>query len=177
MQKARRGGCSRRGEKPKELPFGSPLGQYKFIFYSPHPNRWNILIEGGYTLPTKTLPTSRHIRLGFSVVVLQGLPRSPQSSMLSMPTATPHAVLVRSGSTFSHGSTPLPNGGQGEVGQPLLRRVLRLVGSVAPPLSLWHLYYTTPKSECQWIFCKRFVNELWISGSEPGLKYLQFGNK
>ena len=115
MRKSCRGGRSRHGEKPKELPFGSPLGQYKFIFYSPHPNRWNKLIEGGYTLPTKTLPTSRHIRLGFSVVVLQGLPRSPQSSMLSMPTATPHAVLVRSGSTFWYGLSPLPNGGLGTV--------------------------------------------------------------
>lgn len=82
MRKSCRGGRSRHGEKPKELPFGSPLGQYKFIFYSPHPNRWNILIEGGYTLPTKTLPTSRHIRLGFSVVVC-GEPRSAPNICLA----------------------------------------------------------------------------------------------
>ena len=59
--------------------------------------------EGGYTLPAKTLlpimPQAQVLGRGS----IQGLPRSPQSSVLRMPTATPHLLVrVRGGLTIGY---------------------------------------------------------------------------
>ena len=77
---------------------------------------------------------------GYLFGVLQGLPRSPQPSMLSMPAATPHAVLVRSGSTLYVGWEWLAV-------PPLVHR--HCGRSVAPLPSSLQVYYTTNFREKQ----------------------------
>lgn len=102
----------------------------------------------------KTFPSVTHNARVFLFGVLQGLPRSPQSSVLSMPTATPHAVLVRSGSTRLATWVRLPSLLKrtrecGDLMRLVAVRISWAVGSSALPSDTYIIPRNTPKVNTQ----------------------------
>ena len=85
--------------------------------------------ECGYTLRTKRSRLCP-LWLGLMVRVLQGLPSSPQSSVIRMPTATPHLLVrVRGGLTIGYLSeVAKPTYAPCALGQPLLPWVSLMFG-------------------------------------------------
>ena len=90
------------------------------------------------------------LRRRLFVVVLQGLPRSPQPLVLRMPAATPHLLSSSAVARLSIGWEWLA----------VPPWVLRVFGrSVAPLPSSLRVYYTTKRLVCQYFF-KSFLTDL-----------------